>query len=145
MQKPAGMSRKDYHAMKAIIREQLGNPNAMVEFVSEEGETRGFVYAVGHQSFRHDEGYSATGIQVFADEPGRYSVQVENRSRDCDGPHSSHDEFVVGPAGKRRRWYWNRNWKTNRPEGKFGMKSAFKILKQGRSSQRDYFAEAAGY
>jgi len=140
------MSRKDCRNMKEIVRQFLNDPFAPVSVVCEEGETMGYVVAHGFQSARTEEGYASTGVEVyFGEKPGTYEVKVYNDGRDCDGRLSNQSEYVVGPAGKRKRFYWSRNWKLNRPEGKFGVKGSFKILSKGRSSQRDYTAEAAGY
>lgn len=146
MNKPKGLSRQDCRNMKEIVRQFLSDPSAMVDVVSEHGETRGYVVAQGYQSCRTEEGYSSTGVEVYLGEkPGTYEVKVYNDGRDCDGRLSNQSEYVVGPAGKRKRFYWSRNWQKNRPEGRFGMKGSFKVLSNGRSSQRDYTAEAAGY
>lgn len=147
MQKPFGISRKDYHAMKAIVRQFLNDPSAPVDFLllDPENPEKSPSSAVGYQSLVHDEGYSATGIEVFLDQPGTYSVSVDTNGRDCDGRTSHHSEYTVIKGGKRKRFYMSRNWETNRPNGKFSVKSPFKIIGKGRSSQRDYTAEAAGY
>src|SRR5690348_10657448 len=122
MHKPSGMSRQDARNLKAIVREQLSNPFVSVDFTE--------YSATGLVSSHHDEGFSCSFVEVsLSDEPGKYSVRYETWGRDCDGPHSTQDEFTVGPAGKRKRYYMSRDWKRNRPEGKFGTKSAFKILK----------------
>lgn len=138
MNKPAKMSRKDYHNIKDIVRDFLHNPKAVVNF--QEYEAFGFKREV------HDEGYSNTWVGVsVGDKPGTYRVIVTNNGLDCDGRTSSEAEYVVAKSGKRKRWYNSRNWKTNRPEGKFGIKSRWKVISRENERNRDYTAEAAGY
>ena len=137
MNKPSGMSRKDYHNIRSILQDFLSSQTVIVTF------DEGFCY--GHKSEATDEGFSATTVSVaVGDVPGTYQVTVDNRSRDCDGSHSSHDEMVVSKRSQRKRWYWNRNYTTDRPEGKFGVKSPW-ASQSKRSSQRDYTAESMGY
>lgn len=138
MNKPKGMSRKDCHNLRSIVRSFLNDPSAIVE-ISEMGGD-GFKYQ------RHDEGANSTFVEVsLTDKPGTYSVRMEHFGTDCDGRHSSNQEYIVSRSSRRRRYYMSRNWETNRPIGKFGVKSQWMILNQGRGSQRDYTAEAAGY
>lgn len=137
MQKPKGMSRKDARNLKAIVREFL-NPSVIVEF----GEKS----ASGFLCQNHDEGFNARFVEVsLSDIPGRYEVRQDSWGKDCDGRHSTNDNYIVGETSHRRRYYMGRNWATNRPTGKFGVKSRFQVCGKGSHSQRDYTAEAAGY
>lgn len=137
MSKPSFMSRKDYRNIKIIAESFISHP-AFVDFSDSGAET--------YHSESHEEGYSSKFVRVsLTEQPGRYLVEVEHWGRDCDGKHSQADSYTVGAAGKRKRYYFNRDYKANRPIGKFGVKSAFKILDKGFSSQRDYTAEASGY
>lgn len=143
MNKPHGMSRKDYHNMRSIVRDFLNDPNAIVEF----SESYTGIQAVGFQSSRHDEGFSSTSISVsIGEKPGTYEVSEYNNGRDCDGRISSENEYLVKKTTtKRKRWYFNKNWETNRPQGKFGMKTAWKVLSKSKERIRDYTAESMGY
>jgi hypothetical protein len=137
MSRPKGMSRKDYRNLKIIIRERLGD-GISIDF------SDGMASAARWE--RHEEGFSAKALNVYVgDKPGTYTVDDQSWGRDCDGRHSQSDAYTVGAAGKRKRWYWSRDWKANRPIGKFGVKARFKPLGEGDSRQRDYSAEAAGY
>jgi hypothetical protein len=143
MNKPHGMSRKDYHNMRAIVRDFLNDPSAIVEF----SDSHTGIQAVGFQSIRHDEGFSSTSIAVSPGEkPGTYEVSEYNDGRDCDGRISSENEYLVKKTTtKRKRSYYSYHWETNRPKGKFGMKTAWKVLSKGKSRNRDYTAESMGY
>jgi hypothetical protein len=137
MNKPSGMSRKDYHNIRSIIKDFLSSDTVLVVF--EDG------CAYGFKSKRHDEGYSATTVSVaIGDEPGSYEVVVENRGQDCDGRHSSSSEMVVTRRKNRKRWYWSKNYQTGKPAGKFGIKSAW-VSRELSARQRDYTAERMGY
>lgn len=146
MQKPKGMSRKDYRNLKAIVREFLNDPSAIVDL--SEGTAEGVKFQ------RHDEGFNARFVQVSLPDrehslkggkPGDFLVRVECWGRDCDGRHSNEDLYTVGEVSHRRRFYMGKNWETNRPTGKFEIKGRFQIREKGSSFQRDYTAEAAGY
>jgi len=135
MQKPFGMSRRDYLNMKAIIRDYL-NANVHVWF---SGNTAG-----GSHVERHEEGFDRTQVDVLLNKDGTYSVYVTYDGRDCDGRHSSNNERVVAYRRKVKRFYLFKDWKNNR-KGKFNIKTHWRVVSEGRSSQRDYRAEEAGY
>lgn len=131
------MSRKEYHALKSIVRSFLKN-STIVEF--------SMTGATGFYSESHDEGFASRYVQVcFGDKPGTFQVREDSWGKDCDGRYSTTDDYTVVKASKRKRYYMGRNWETNRPQGKFGIKSPWKIVERGNSSQQDYTAEAAGY
>jgi len=139
MNKPPGMSRKDCLNMKSIVRDFLGDPDAIVEFDDEGG-------ADGFKSSAHDEGFSSRNVlvNVVEDKPGTYHVLVLDSGRDCDGRTSSDTEYIVVKSSHRKRWYNDRNWDTNRPKGKFGVRSEWRS-KRITGRQRDYTAESMGY
>ena len=138
MNKPAKMSRKDYHNIKDIVKDFLHDSKAHVSFQDYQ--------ASAGKIERHEEGFNRTVVVVsLGDLPGTYHVSVYNDGRDCDGRHSSDAAYIVTALAKRKRWYNSRNWKTNRPEGKFGIKSRWKVVSRENKTNRDYTAEAAGY
>lgn len=138
MQKPAGMSRSDYHNMVAIVRQFIGLNDIRINLL-EDG-------IWGSRYERTDEGFSNITISVsLGKNPKTYYVIESCHTRDCDGRYSNYNEYVVGKAGKRKRYYMSRDWKTNKPVGKFGIMVAWKILASGKPRSRDYTAEAAGY
>lgn len=138
MNKPKGMSRKDYHALKSIVRSFAGDRDTLV--FTDPDYNDGSMHGGVSQS--HDEGYSRVYVQAGPGEkPGTYDVTVYRDSRDCDGKTSSTDDYVVVRRNKRKRYYMG--WAGNR--GAFGVKSEWAIIERGKGSQRDYTAEAAGY
>lgn len=138
------MTRKQYHDMREIIREQLGQTchiafNDMISVY--EGMT-------GFRCDRHDEGYSATTVEVFPDDhlADYYIMNVYNDSRDCDGKMSYSQSFLMrANTGKRKRWYWLKDTETGRPKGKFGVRNRWQAVKKFHDRQRDYTAESMGY
>lgn len=138
MQKPYGLSRRDYRNMKAIILDYL-KENVHVWF---SGNTAG-----GCHTQRDEEGYNRISVNVITNGNGLYEVFVENTYRDCDGPGSSSAEYVVTYRRKSKRFYPNKAMRKvhNLSPGGFMMQTHWRKVSEGKSHQRDYRAEASGY
>ncbi len=103
---------------------------------------RGETYAV--VGGPHEEGYSWTTYWVQTTETsGLYHITVYTNGRDCDGPHSSEQEGTVRLRKRARRVYHERERFPVDVKRRF-----FPVridCRWGKSSQRDYNAERAGY
>lgn len=148
--KPKGLSRQAYRDMVSIIRELCGADNAIVGFHTvEDALNAGEPYATGWSFRRHEEGYSSLSVTVYLAEPEygnrAYVVSSCNYGRDCDGRTCDSIINIYVPAQKRKRWYWSKNLVTGKPEGRFNVKSPWRVIKQLDRAHRDYSAEAMGY
>jgi hypothetical protein len=143
-------TREREHTARQIVQSFLGDagvPRPPVDVV-EQDEGRPCFAAYGCRGYVHDEGWSVTYVEVTAREDGAYDVKVTTDSRDCDGPHKQYDDYIVRRRARPARRKYDRRWNdaTGRMEnhGRPWRRSPFVTVKTG-SSQRDYFAEAAGY
>lgn len=136
----ANLSRVQRREIAALARELIGVRKPVHVVQDSEGCSAYFWEP-------HDEGWTSMSVEVYATPDSRvYSVVVTRSGRDCDGPSSRTDRYDVRRrVSKRRRWYWSRDWSRNRPEGRFGMRSAFCRVSEIHSRCHDGFAAAAGY
>lgn len=136
------MTRKERRDLLAIVRDYLGRGPYTGAALTEDGT------CVGARGGAHDEGYSMTYVEAWAESPGVYGVVVHTDGRDCDGRHSSTDEYRVRRLSRSRRYYpWSSwSWETGKPvraRGRHEVKRWAWDRVTGR--QRDYSAERAGY
>jgi hypothetical protein len=75
-----------------------------------------------HTGGPHDEGYCVRWTTLEYTEEGQLRCVTDERGRDCDGPHSSYQEFVAE-----------------------GIEDGFVAWSPCGGHRRDYFAESMGY
>lgn len=132
------LSRKQRRDMIEICRDVCGNTAMPII----ENNT-----AYASKSSRDEEGYSATYVSVEFCE-GKYTVEITNRGRDCDGEHSTYRYYNVYRRNKPRRIYLESHWVNDkrggrRVRGKFDVRRF--VYERISESQRDLFAEMMGY
>ena len=129
------LSRKQIKEMKDILKfatDVEGNQNLLIH-----SDNDSFWCRVGGPT---DEGYSYTTyvVSVNEDQPEWYNLSRDDRSRDCDGPHYSGDDYLVKIRNKAQRFYMGYD-----KRGKFFSRRL--VWKNVDSFQRDFYAESMGY
>jgi hypothetical protein len=151
-------TRKRERIATQIVRSYMGEGPLFVNVYTEEDNhhgpgTRPMFEVSASRGGPTDEGWTRTTVTVTVEEREDGDVfvaEIHTAGRDCDGPSSHTQTAYLRPSKRRaRRFYPSRGYglhPTDRhSKGRFMVRFPFVHVEETKATQRDHFAEAAGY